>query len=73
MKDIQSFVQKKCAYASPDRMESIFKTNLERYGVKMSSMLPEYVEKQKQTYKQRLDMIFQCKIQIYKLNPLKQI
>ena len=47
------FCSKKCAYASPDRMESIFKTNLERYGVKMSSMLPEYVEKQKQTYKQK--------------------
>lgn len=47
------FCSKKCAYVSPDRMESIFKTNLERYGVKMSSMLPEYVEKQKQTYKQK--------------------
>lgn len=47
------FCSKKCVYESPERMKSIFKTNLERYGVKMSSMLPEYVQKQKQTYKSR--------------------
>ena len=38
---------------SPDRIEKIKKTNIERYGVEHATMLPEITEKRKHTLKMR--------------------